>query len=335
MDYTIQDFVDLFNNGELEIEKYFNDYQTFFSILNKRGLLSEIDPVNGYNSSDWQNEYFIWLWQNDEGKKLKYWVERLLSDVEFDESSNAYLVVSDRGELARLFCDGREYSRDSIQRILSNDSDWYEYFSDSTDDLYRDVIEELNKENLERLKEYIVDTLISENLNPETTLMEGIANEQGHSDFWKITPENVARIIDDEESMNSLLNDELEELKMELYSVHSNAYNRAYEEEIYDDVWKELSDYFEGRGNFETRPHPYKKDTQVEYFKVKVRDFYGFLIDYLSDNRNYGNRGTIEYQGSLLGLMEESLPCLSPRFSDFPGLRLVDKYVNEYFKDTI
>ena len=334
MEYTIEDFLEMFNDGELDvIEKYFSDFGTFFSILERRGLMSDVDPMNGAYSDDWQNEYLIWLYQNDT-EKFYYWVQKMLDDVEIVDGV-PYLVLKDRGDLSSLFCDGRDYSRKTIENILSQDSDWYEYFSDSTDDVYRDVIEELNPKNIDRLKERMVDDLKEQQLSPETELMEEIAKEQGHSEFWILTPENVASIIDDEESMNSLLKDELEEIRGELYSAHLSAYNNAYEEEIYGDVWSELDDYFEGRGNFETRPHPYKKDTQVEYFKVKIRDLEGFLIDYLSDNKKYGNSGTIQYHGSLLGLMGDYLDCLSPRFSDWPDSRLVDKYINEYFSDYI
>ena len=334
MEYTVEDFLEMFNDGDLDvILKYFSDYETFFSILERRGLMSEIDPINGAYSDDWQNSYFIWLYQNHK-EKFNYWVTKIFDDVEI-VNGEAYLVISDRGELSRLFCDHRDVGRKTIENILSTDSDWFEYFYDSTNDVYNDVIEELNPKNIERLKERIVDELKDQELSPETEVMEDIANEQGHPEFWTITPENVTRIIDDEESMNSLLDDELSDLRSELYSVHNNAYNSAYEEEIYDDVWKELDDYFEGKGTFETRPHPYKKDTQVEYFKVKIRDLDGFLVDYLSNNKDYGGSGTISYHGSLLGLMDDYLDCLSPRFSDWPDSRLVDRNINEMFNDYI
>jgi hypothetical protein len=333
MEYSVEDFLEQFNDGDLDVEKYFNDYETFFSILDKRGLMSEIDPINGAHSDDWQNSFMIWLYQNNP-EKFNYWVEKLLGDIEFVDGT-PYLVISDRSDLASLFCDGRDVGRKTIENILSSESDWYDYFDNSTDDVYRDVIEELDKKNIERLKERIISDLENQQLSPETEIMEEIANEQGHPDYWVINSESVVRIIDDEESMNSLLDDELSDLKSELYSVHSSAYNNAYESEIYNDIWNELSDYFEGTGEFEMRPHPYKKDTQIEKFKVKIRDLNGILIDYLSDNKNYGSSGTMGYWGSLLGIMGDYLDCLSPRFSDYPDSREVDKNINEYFTDYV
>ena len=79
------------------------------------------------------------------------------------------------------------------------------------------------------------------------------------------------------------------------------------------------------------RPHPYKKDTKVEYFKVKIRDLENILIDFLSSYKGYGQSGTMGYWGSLLGIMGDQLNCLSPRISDYPDSRDVDRNINEYF----
>ncbi len=63
--------------------------------------------------------------------------------------------------------------------------------------------------------------------------------------YVEVNMENVKRIIDDEETMKELLNNQLGDLKSELYSIHNNAYNGAYTDEIYNSVWNELSEYFE------------------------------------------------------------------------------------------
>lgn len=333
MDYSIEDFLEEFHDGDLDVKKYFNDYQTFFSILDRRGLIDQIDPINDPHSSDWQNSYFIWLYQNHP-EKFYQWVERLLNDIVY-EGDDVYLVRDSRADLADLFCDGRDVSRKTVENILGEDNDWYDWFNDSTDDVYRDVVSELNQKNLERLKEYMTDSLKDQKLSPETEEMELIASEQGNNDYWVMTPEVAARIIDDEESMNSLLDNELSELKSELYSVHYNAYNSAYENEIYKDVWKELDDYFEDRGQFINAPHSYKKDVQVEKFKIKIKDFTGVIIDFLSQNEGYGEQHTLEYWGSFLGILGDISDCLSPRFSDYPDSREVDENVNIYFQDYI
>ena len=330
MEFSWDEIVEMFNNDEFEVEKYFNDYQTFFNVLNKRGLMGEIDPKNASNGVVWQNEYLLWSYENNKEEYYK-WVADFLSDVEF-ENGKAYLEISDRSDLAKLFCDGHRYdlSRDTIESILSGE-DFYEPYYDTTDNVYRDVIEELTPENDRRLQEYIVDMLKGEQITAETDELELIASEQGHPEFVEVDMENVKRIIDNEETMKELLGDQLSDLKGELYSIHSSAYNSAMESELYDEVWSELETYFEGHGEWINKPHPYKKDTQIQYFKVPIRDFESMVNDYLFNNKGYGNSGTLEYHGSFIDIMAEDRDCLSVQSPDYPDHRKVDKNINEYF----
>ena len=330
----IEDFIEMFNDGDLDVKKYFNDYSTWFSILKKRGLMGEIDP-KGRDSEEWQNEYLLWLYDNDKENYYK-WVPSLLNDIVI-ENGQVYLEVSDRGDLAQLFCDGHRYdlSRSTIEQILGNDPDVFEPYWDTTENVYRDVIEELTPENDKRLQEYIVGNLKGKKISPETSVLEDIATEQGHPEYVEVTMENVKRIIDDEKTMNQLLSDELSDLRSELYSIHSSSYNSAYEEEVYEEIWSELSKYFVGQGKWVTRAHPYKKNTQIDYFKVPINDFEGYVNDYLSENKGYGNSGTLEYHGSFIGILKDWMDCLSAQSPDYPDSRKVDKNINSYFKDYI
>jgi len=262
-------------------------------------------------------------------------MDKFLGDVEFDNGV-PYLVVGSRGDLATLFCNDSRYdiSRDTIETLLVGE-DVFEPYWDTTDDVYRDVIEELNEKNISRLKEYMLKELKGQQLSPETEEMELIAAEQGHNDFWEINEDNVARILDDKESMDSLLGDELSNLKSELYSIHLSAYNSAYESDVWKKVFDELGEYFEGYGTFITRPHPYKKDTQQEYFKIPISDFYGVITDFLDENKKYGQSGTLDYEGSFINIVSNNRDCLSVRIPDYPDSREVDKNINSYFSDYI
>ena len=330
MEFSWDEIIEMFNNDEFEVEKYFNNYQTFFNVLNKRNLMGEIDPKNASNGVVWQNEYLLWSYDNNKEQYYK-WVADFLSDVEF-ENGNAFLEISDRGDLSKLFCDGHRYdlSRDTIESILSGE-DFYEPYYDTTDNVYRDVIEELTPENDRRLQEYVVDMLKGQQIPAETEELQLIASEQGHPEYVEVDMENVKRIIDDEETMKELLGDQLSDLKGELYSIHSSAYNSAMESELYDEVWSELETYFEGHGEWISKPHPYKKDTQIQYFKVPIRDFESMVNDYLFNNKGYGNSGTLEYHGSFIDIMAEDRDCLSVQSPDYPDSRKVDKNINEYF----
>ena len=329
----IDDIIEKFNNNDLEVEKYFNDYQTFFNMLKKRGLMGEINPgVDG--SEHWQNEYLLWLYENDKENYYK-WIQTLLNDVVI-EDGKAYLELNDRGNLAKLFCKNNRsgLSRDTVESILNGDSDWEPYYN-TTDDVYSDVIEELTPENDKTLQEYIVNYLTGEQISPETGELELIASEQGHPDYVEVNMENVKRIIDSEESMKMLLDDKLSDLKGELYSIHSSAYNSAYEEEIWSSIWYELQDYVIGPGEWLSKPHPYKKNTEIQYNKLPLTAFETDINDYLHNNKGYGRTGTLEYHGSFIDIMAEDRDCLSVDPPDYPDSRKVDKNINMYFKDYI
>lgn len=326
-------YLDKFNDGELNPVEYFGDYDAFFSMLISRNLLDELDPIKGNKNEEWQNEFLLFLLQEKEYERFNHWIVKILNDVEFDENGQAYLVRENRADLADLFCSDRrnDLDRETVRKILGGD-DVYEPYWETTDDVYRDVIEELNKENLEKLKRYIVETLKGQQLSPETEEMELISAEQGHDDYWEITEDNVSRILDNSESMESLMDDELSDMKSELYSIHNNSYNNAYEEEVYEKIWKELSEYFSGSGNFTTKQHPWKKDTQIEVFKVPISDIHGDLEDVLLDSRGYGS-ATLEYWGSFLGAIGEYKGCLSVYPPEYPDPSKVDKNINLYFSD--
>jgi hypothetical protein len=329
---NIDDFLEMFNNGDLDVKKYFGDYSVWFNMLKKRGLMDKVDPQDASDSEVWQNEYLLWAYEYDK-PVFYHWIQKLLADVEI-ENGKSYLVVKDRGELADLFCDNRrnDISQDTIKSILEGDFDWDRYW-DTTDDVVRDVINDLNPENLGIFMDRIVKELNGKQLSPETELMEDIANEQGHGDYWTLTSDNVRKIVDDDKSIESLLDDELSDMKSDLDSVHSNAYNTAYEVMIYEDIFSELGKYFEGKGEYIERPSTFKKDTKVQLFKIPIKDLEGFLGDYLSENKKYGNSGTIEYHGSYIGLLKEDQDCLSIYAPDYPSYSKIDKYINDYFSD--
>jgi len=330
----IDDIIERFNNNNFDVERYFNDYETFFNMLKKRGRMGDIDPNNADNGGDWQNEYLLWLYDNDKKNYYK-WIQTLLNDVVI-ENGKAYLELSDRGDLARLFCknDRNGLDRDTIESVLNGDNDWEPYW-DTTDNVYRDVIEELTPENDKRLCEYIVDTLKGQQISTETEELELIATEQGHPEYVEVNSENVKRIVDDEESMKELLNGPLDHLKSELYSIHSSSYNSAYEDDVYRSIWYELQDYVVGPGEWITKPHPYKKNTEIQYNKLPLTAFEQDINDYLHNNKGYGNSGTLEYHGSFISIMAEDRDCLTVRVPDYPDSRKVDKNINMYFKEYI
>ena len=331
----INELIEMFNEGDTDFIKYVNDIETFFKIVNKRGLIDELDP-EGRLAEDYQNDLLLFYYQNNKEKFWEY-VLKFLGDVEMVDGK-PYIVVNTMGDFAEIFCDGRrdDLSRGTVEALLSGEYDsfsngWDSY--DLTDNVYRDVIEELTKENLLHLKEYIIKTLEGQQVNPHTELLEDYAQQQGHTEYVIVDQSNIDQVVDNSETMNELLDNELSDLKGELYSIYGSAYNNAYEDELYEDVWNELSTYFE-KGDWVSRPHIYKKDTEVQKYRAPIHNFESNILDFLNQNKGYSN-GTLEYWGSYLGMLKDDIDCLSVYAPDYPDSRKVDKNINMNFNDYI
>lgn len=329
----IEDFLEKFNDGSLDIRDYFNDYETWFSILDRKGLLSEIDPLNGHNSGDWQNEYILWLYKSDKTKYYKA-LDELMTDIIVDQDSKKVYWVGEPEELSNLFCErGRNaLSRETISDILSGEHNDYIY--DHEIDLDSDVIDNLNKSNLSLLKEKILEELSGNQLDPKTDVMESIAEEQGHPDYWEITSENIEKIMNDSESINSLLDEELDFIGSDLRNIYFDSLNTAYVDELHKLIWKELGDFFHSdEGKWVSFSDPKKKDTTIMEFRLPILDFERVINDYLESYKDHGWYGTVGYYGTFLEVLKEFSDCLSVYSPDYPDYYKQIEYLNENFKD--
>jgi hypothetical protein len=326
---NIDEIIEMFNDGNLDIPNYFNNIETFFKIIDKRGRLDELDLEGNYM----ENDYLLYLSETNT-QKFREEVARQINDVSFEEGKEPVLQLRDLTDLGKLFCDGvrSDISQDTISGVLSGDFDWYPY-SDTTDDVYQDVIEVLDEENQKYLYNYIVKNLEGVQIEPETELLGDIATQQ-NTDNAEITMENVQSVVRDEETMNYLMENGLDELRSELYSIHSNSYNMAYETMIYNEVWDKLDDIFDVENRkFVYKQHPYKKESKIEVLEIPIRDFYTPIKDYLNNSK--GSSQTLEYFGDFINILEDNGDCLRFWASDYPNSSEIDKNINEIFGDYI
>ena len=331
MDY--QDIIDDFNDGGLDADSVFGDVSTFLTFLDRRGLIDRIDIEN----FDTQNLILTWIYKRDK-KKFYNFIEDKLSDIYVDENNVVYLDLDDKSDLVNLFCDRTRngLSTDYIKAILSGESDEF-WFDETTDSVYRDVIEGLSPKNMKYLREYIVENLKGQKIETGTIELEDIAREQGHPEYVIVdNPITSQTIIDDKDSMNYLLDNNLEDLKGQLETIHRNAYSSAYDSEIYKNIFNELQEYINGYGEFYSRPHRFKKDVLTQRYRVPVAsNFDQIILDYLESNKNRGSRGLLEYWGEYIALIQDEQNCLTVHPSDYPDHREVENNVNEIFTDYI
>ena len=329
IDMDFQELIDDLHDGGDFAKTFFGDFQTFFAVLDKRGYLDQID----IEDSEIQNELLLFL-KKSYPQQFNQFIMDKLTDLEIDEDGRVFLDLSDLSDLLELFCDSPRngLSRDMIEGILNGDFD--NWFEGTTNSVYDDVISELNPKNYKILVDYIVKELQNTQISAETEVLYEIANEQGHPEYVTVDSSLVETILDDKETMNYLLNKELEDLDDSLSSIHRNAYSSAYNNDVIDSIWNELQEYVEGKGQFYSTPHRIKKDTVIQRFTIPVSsNFHGIIEDYLRDNVKNGSKGLLEYYGSYLSLLVDNFDCLKVSTPDYPNYSKVRDDINEIFTD--
>ncbi len=291
---------------------------------------------------DLRNTLLLYQLEKDPTKTLNFICNNLVTDV-VPMNGGFYLSVKDREELANLFESGRRDSGpyEYAKSVLGEDS--WEPFWDTTDDVYRDVIQDLDDKNKSILAEYIIKHIGGQEFSLDEYndgLFGDFSDEQGTEGTFQITTDNVMVLIDDEGAMKEMLRGELGDLKSNLYNIHNNAYNSAYETEIYDDIWNELSTYFEPK-SWETEVKTRYDGVKIYQEYLKINDFSQVIYDFLVDNRHHTyNESFLEYWSGLIGVITSLMDSgeydwLSFRVSDYADWGLTKKNVNEFFPDYI
>ena len=371
----IFELVNVFNDGnfESEIKPYFNDIMTFFKFINKYGLLYELD-INNIPYNDISNEVFDYLDDNGvlsnfdydsipEAFKnnylihglehnyedtIKYITSDLLTDVQIRPDGFYLYLGNDRDELASFFCGSsrRDVSAEDVaKQVFSEDglgNDWYF----DVDTKPSDVIDDLDEQNTIHLKDVIFKEIGNVELSLEdydSDFFESLSQEQGTEGYFKIGPEDLNELIKDSDAINELCKKDLSELGQELQNIYWNAYNSAYENEVYELVYDGLDEYFEGK--IDEVPKEITKSDGKKVTKylnyIKIRDFVGNISLFLENNKGQSYSDSfLEYFGSYSSLMKQLIydqdyECIDFRTPDYPDWSTTQKYINEMFRDYI
>jgi hypothetical protein len=345
-------FLDIINdieNGDLDVE-VFGGIEKFLDIIKEEDMLHLINP-DAQVWSDYQNQLFYAFYQNDTSFIWKI-VDKYLSDVV--KIGDDYYFDTSTGDLAGFFDTNyrSEISRTGIESILSGEHDMN--FYDVTDDVYRDVYDELTNENKQLVKERIaLDLKDIKTISTDTELLEEIAQEQGRENV-ELTDEVISRILGDNDTLEYLINKELDldGVRSELYSLYSNCYSGILSDEWYDSLMNELVGFV--IDNDKSDEYSYKKQVWDKDSNRVEKTFYGtrykvtnciydVVSEWLEENKNCegGYCDTIEYFGSydrlLSDLIDDGVRELLrvPRLDDYPDHRKVNSCVNgnigEYF----
>jgi hypothetical protein len=372
---TANNLVSIFNEGDFdtEIKPYFNTLITFFKFVKKYGLLEEID-LGQIPSDDFSNELFDYLVENDimanltydsvpeeftnnyllhgleynYDNTIKYITNNLITDVQIRPDGFYLNLGNDRDELASFFCGSsrRDVSPEDVaKQVFSEDglgNDWhFDAYTKSSD-----VIDDLDEKNTIHLKDFIFKEIGNVELSLEdydSDFFEILSEDQGTEGYFKIGPEDLNELIKDSDAINELCKKDLSELGQELQSVYWNAYNTAYEDEIYELVYNGLDNYFEGK--IDEVPKEITKSDGKKVTKylnyIKIRNFVGDITLFLENNKGQSYSDSyLDYFGGYTTLMKHLMDdgdfdCIDFRTPDYPDWGIIQKYINEMFGDYI
>lgn len=342
MENKYERYIEEFNNGEFDsLLEYFDTMENILKFFKYKGLLKHIDIFNS-NLEDYQLEIINFLINELNDKQTINYCVKQFSDV-VEKDGRYYLKLKNRSELSKLFYAGsNNVSTSEIVEMVLGDDSWEPYY-DTTDDVYSDVIEELDSENLAHLKEYMLEVLGNIKIDVDDDcpdLFQELKNDEGF--FW-FTEDMVESIINDSESMNYLMDEGyLENLKSELYSIHSNAYNEAYTLDIFEEITTELGTFFDmTTAKWEVSGLKNNHNELVEYYIIKFNpnEVENSIKNYVSDRDIWGDyQANIDYQSSWLNIIGYQMEYggetyLDFRVPDYPDHLKVVKYINENFKD--
>jgi len=363
-----------FNDGEWdELQPYFNNIITFFKFVKKYGLLEEIDLgeiPSGYFSNEvfdylvengimsnldydsvpeeFKNNYLIHGLEHNYENTIKFITNDLLTDVKIRPDGFYLYLGNDRDDLASFFCGSsrRDVSPEDVAKQVFNDGGLGDNWHFDVDTKPSEVIDDLDEKNTAHLKDVIFKEIGDKELSLEdydSDFFESLSEEQGTEGYFKIGPEDLNELIKDSEAIDELCKNDLNELGQELQSVYWNAYNSAYENEIYELVYGGLDEYFEGKIDEvpkEITKSDGKKETRYINY-IKIRDFVGNISLFLDNNSGQSYSDSyLEYFGGYTTLMKQLIydgdfECIDFRTPDYPDWSDIKKNINEMFDEYI
>ena len=335
-----------FESGDIStdyIEGAIGGVSKFVDLLEKQDLIGYLDPLN----SVWEDYENYLLYKKVIQDPSYIWnVVNSLSDIV--KIGDTYYFDTTGEELASFFNTGRgDINQSTIAELIewSYDIDSW----DITDDEYRDIYDELTPKNKK-----LVDDRIREELKKMGTIdshtneLETISNEQGRDDV-ELTDEAITRILEDEKTMSYLINQVLDEIRNDLYSVYSSCYSTTLTDSWYNDIMSKLTGEVIDNKMFEEysfKKRVYDRNGKSEQRTMYARRYpvtdcvFNLIKDWIYEYKDSSwNDDTINYHGSYVNLIGAAISSglrndmNVPHLDDYPDYRQMTKCINEYIGD--
>ena len=334
----VNDLIDDIRSGDIEevLNIFGGSMEGLLYFLKKKGELDSIDPFDNSLEEYQSKILYTMLIDLGETEVMDYVITRISGDIIKEGDKDYYLTLDGLDEFAEFFSDsGDPNDRNVVKDVM--DEDFFEAFGYIDTDFYSDVIENLNEENIKSLKSMMIGNNVEAIVDDEapTELLYQLSEEQ-KSNMVQIDSNNIDRIFNDEETLKYVIMVNFEDMMYDMENLYNRSYNNAYEVELSNMIWDELTEYF----NVEDKKWFKVKNGHQFMIRINPGVIPNMVIDFL---RTTG--GEYDYYGTTLDdlgsftnllqyLMEEGVyEYLSFRIPDYPDYRLVVKSINDGFND--
>lgn len=313
------------------IQKYFGEnIIRSIEFMEKYNIFEEDDNVREWYLRNYPNAITLHLLNTNKTQAMEL-ILNSLSDIK-EEGGKLWMYIMGRDELAKFFDDSSSrYStpKDMAEKVLQDD--YHEYLNWDDSMSTKDLIDELNPENLKKLRD------------------EFVKRNTGSSEFtlddeeFEVTTENMDDITDDE--LSELVNQDFE-LKGRLQELYNHSAGYAYSDEVYKDVMGGLQEFF-GTKDFlkDSSFSVTRTDGSVVYRNKWEVDVTNIFLDavvlslnqYLKyDDNVFGGSG--DFETILLELIDEADfngGYIDFRIPEYPDFSKTTQYMNDIFNDYI
>ena len=341
---TVDNVIEEFYNNTDEVINLFGSLESILFFLYKKGRLDEIDPFDHLLEEYQSGILYYMMTELGDYDVMSSVINIMGDDVEKNGDGGFDLTINEKDKLAELFSYGR-YSDDRriVKKVMGDD--WFDPFDHFHHDLQDDMIENLNEENINKLKNLLILKNVKIDLNE---LLEISTQDEdnpkellhqlfgGESDIVELSSDNIGWVFNNVKILKYLLMTHYLDIQMELENLYIWSYNDAWVVEITDEIWDNLSTYFDVKD----KQWVHTPNTNFHYFKMKIHDgvMQDAIISFLRHTKDINSQlSIIEFSGIielLQYLMEEEIyEFLKIRTPDYPDYSLVVKNINLGFDE--
>jgi hypothetical protein len=269
------------------------------------------------------------------------YIKKFINRHDFNDLSiegDRIIYNADLDDVLNLYDDrGRDSISKCVAKLVLSDDGYTEWFSSDFYDL-SGLIDELNKENLQRLKLKFIEELngiISREKIEEDgiELLDEMLEIQGNPEYLEVNMENISEMLEDSETLKFLFENYLTDWEGELSNAYNQAYNDAFGDEMSDEVYsgmEELLGKME-RNDYTITGNDGKKFYRTNYLIDVTPNIVDIFLNYFSDYKNHYHQ--IDYYGNFTNMMDEYLDDnggrIDFRIPDYPDSRKVEQIFND------